>query len=61
MGLIREPLEVDFEFESQPLTVEEKKKISSYIKEFKAKNSEKKNRIIRRLKNAKPRKKVVAS
>lgn len=44
MGLIREPLEVDFEFDPRPLTKEEKEKISNYIKEYKAKHSGKQAR-----------------
>ena len=30
MGLIKEPLNVDFEFDPKPLTNEEKEKISKY-------------------------------
>ncbi|MCY7290755.1 MAG: hypothetical protein LH615_01095 [Ferruginibacter sp.] len=39
MGLIREPLEVDFEVIPSLLTEEEKLKISNYIKAFKAKKN----------------------
>jgi predicted RNA-binding protein with RPS1 domain len=51
MGLIREPLNVDFEVEPKMLTKEEKEKISKYIKEFqlsetaKQKNTTKKKTI----------------
>lgn len=41
MGLIREPLDVDFEVDPRPLTREEKEQISNYIKAYKAKNSRK--------------------
>lgn len=37
MGLIREPLDVDFTVDSRPLTEEEQKAISSYIQAQKAK------------------------
>lgn len=37
MGLIKEPLDVDFEVESRPLTKEEEKAISEFIKVDKAK------------------------
>lgn len=47
MGIIREPLDVDFYVESRPLTKEEQKKISDYIKSDKQKrkriNASKKN------------------
>ena len=36
MGLIKEPLDVDFEVDPRPLTEEEKKQISNYIKAYKA-------------------------
>ena len=39
MGLIREPLDVDFEFDPRPLTEEEKIQISNYIKAYKAKHA----------------------
>lgn len=42
MGLIREPLDVDFEVDPRPLTKEEQQQISNYIKAYKAKHSEKK-------------------
>ena len=41
MGLIKEPLNVDFEFDPKPLTNEEKEKISKYIRAYKAKNTQK--------------------
>ena len=45
MGLIREPLEVDFEFDPSPLTEKEKEEISNYIKAYKARSSKKINSI----------------
>lgn len=38
MGLIKEPLDVDFEVDPRPLTKEEKEKISTYIRQYKAKH-----------------------
>lgn len=38
MGLIREPLDVDFTVDPRPLTEEEQKAISSYIQAQKAKD-----------------------
>lgn len=37
MGIIKEPLEIDFEVENRPLTKEEEKIISSFIKNAKGK------------------------
>lgn len=37
MGLIREPLDVDFYVDPRPLTIEEQKMISDYIKSDKLK------------------------
>jgi len=45
MGLIREPKDVDFYVEPRPLTIEDEKAISDYIKADKQK---------RRKKNTKP-------
>jgi len=41
MGLIREPLEVDFFVDPRPLTEKEKKKISDFIKADKDKRKSK--------------------
>jgi hypothetical protein len=60
MGLIREPLEVDFEFDPRPLTKEEKEKISNYIRAYKAKHSVVGIPKTRTVKSVKPRKKVLA-
>ena len=45
MGLIREPLDVDFVVDPRPLTKEEKEAISKYIREYKAKHSDKKKPV----------------
>lgn len=37
MGIIKEPLEIDFEVENRPLTKDEEKLISDYIKSQKEK------------------------
>ena len=42
MGLIREPLEVDFYVDPRPLTEKEKKMISDFIKADKKKRKSKK-------------------
>ncbi len=47
MGLIKEPLEVDFLVDSRPLTKEEEIAISEYIKADKAKRELKKKRKIK--------------
>ena len=43
MGLIREPLDVDFYVDPTPLTKEEREAISKYIREYKAKHAVKKS------------------
>lgn len=42
MGFIKEPKGVDFLIQSEPLTDREKKEISKYIADYKAKNKKKK-------------------
>ena len=59
MGLIKEPLNVDFEFDPKPLTNEEKEKISKYIRAYKAKNTQKLTSI-KKTSRLSTRKKVVA-
>ena len=59
MGLIKEPLNVVFEFDPKPLTNEEKDKISKYIKAYKAKNAQKATSI-KKANRLSTRKKVVA-
>lgn len=44
MGLIREPLNVDFYVDPRPLTKEEREKISRHILEYKAKMAQQKRR-----------------
>jgi hypothetical protein len=60
MGLIREPLEVDFEFDPRPLTKDEKEQISTYIKAYKIKHSDEDIETTRTTKSVKPRRKVPA-
>jgi hypothetical protein len=43
MGLIREPLDVDFYVDPTPLTKEEREKISQHIREYKQKMAKKKS------------------
>lgn len=47
MGLIKEPLDVDFEVDSRPLTKEEQLAISEFIKEDKAKRAMLEKRLIK--------------
>ena len=44
MGLIKEPLDVDFYVDPRPLTKEERGKISQHIREYKAKMAKQKSR-----------------
>jgi len=44
MGLVREPLDVDFVVEPKPLTQKEKASVSQYIREYKAKQAKKTTR-----------------
>jgi hypothetical protein len=44
MGLIKEPLGVDFYVESKPLTAKEREMISQHIREYKAKIAKWKSR-----------------
>jgi len=48
MGLIKEPLDVDFVVDSRPLTEAEKKAISEFIKADKEKRLAKKKRLTKR-------------
>lgn len=52
MGLIKEPLDVDFVVESRPLTKAEEKAISECIKADKEKRLAKKKRLTKRIENA---------
>ena len=47
MGLIREPLDVDFVVESRPLTKAEEKAISDFIRADKEKRTQKEERKTR--------------
>ena len=44
MGLIKEPLVVDFEVDPKPLTQKEKEAISKYILDYKTKQAKKQKR-----------------
>jgi len=46
MGLIREPLDVDFYVDSRPLTKEERAKISKHIREYKEKMAKRKSKRV---------------
>lgn len=59
MGLIREPLDVDFEFDPRPLTEKEKEQISNYIKAYKENQSVKAKSVKQKLKTVKSRKKQI--
>ena len=52
MGLIREPLEVDFYVDPRPLTKAEREKISQHIREYKARMAKRKNRTVSSKKRA---------
>jgi len=41
MGLIKEPLDIDFYVDTEPLTDEERVMISKYIQEYKARHKKK--------------------
>ena len=49
MGIVREPLEIDFEVENRPLTKEEEKLISEFIK------AEKEKMRLKQTKTTKPK------
>ncbi|MFI5133139.1 MAG: hypothetical protein ACHQEB_02330 [Chitinophagales bacterium] len=44
MGLIKEPLDVDFYVDPRPLTKKEREAISKHIREYKEKMAKRKNR-----------------
>ncbi|MBW7838065.1 MAG: hypothetical protein H3C36_00175 [Chitinophagaceae bacterium] len=50
MGIIREPLDVDFVVDSRPLTKEEEKAISDFIKSHKEKQKSKKKKARKSIK-----------
>lgn len=53
MALIKEPLDVDFFVEPQPLSNTERKAISDFIKNYKKNNPKKRNRKMVAKKSAK--------
>lgn len=53
MGIIREPLDVDFVVDSRPLTEEDRKAISEYIKKYKEEQSKKQNKTVSRTRTKK--------
>lgn len=50
MGLIKEPLDVDFYVDPTPLTEEEAAMISKYIQEYKARRKKKASEVSRTIK-----------
>ena len=60
MGLIREPLDVDFTVDPRPLSKEEREQISNYIIAYKAKHANREFPKNKTHKNLPSRKKVVA-
>ena len=55
MGYIKEPEGVDFIIQSKPLTDKERKEISKFIQEYKAKNADKKSVRKLRTSSSKPK------
>lgn len=55
MGYIKEPKGVDFIIQSKPLTDKERKEISKFIQEYKAKNANKKSVRKSRTSSSKPK------
>jgi len=51
MGLIREPLDVDFFVDPKPLTKKEQDLISEYIRKYKKKHAKNDKRSVRKIKN----------
>lgn len=58
MGYIKEPEGVDFIIQSKPLTNKERKEISKFIEEYKAKNAVKK--LVRKSKTSSTKPKALA-
>jgi len=54
MGLIKEPLDVDFVVDPRPLTEKERKMISDFIKADKMKKAKTINRLTKRKKEQNP-------
>ena len=57
MGYIKEPEGVDFIIQSKPLTDKERKEISKFIQEYKAKNTDKKS--VRKLRTSSSKPKIL--
>ena len=55
MGYIKEPEGVDFIIQSKPLTDKERKEITKFIQDYKAKNADKKSVKKSRTSSIKPR------
>lgn len=58
MGYIKEPEGVDFIIQSKPLTNKERKEISKFIQDYKAKNARKKT--VGKLRRSSPKEKNLA-
>lgn len=58
MGYIKEPEGVDFIIKSKPLTDKERKEISKFIEDYKAKYSKKKS--VKKLRTSSSKKKTLA-
>ena len=58
MGLIKEPLDVDFYVQSKPLTQKEREAISQHIREYKEKIAKQKSRRLSVKKKASIKSKV---
>jgi hypothetical protein len=54
MGLIREPLDVDFYVDSKPLTAKERLAISQHIRDYKKKMTKRKSKKNTQKKTASP-------
>jgi hypothetical protein len=50
MGLIKEPLDIDFYVDPEPLTAEEKIAISKYIQDYKTKKTKKQSLVSQSIK-----------
>jgi hypothetical protein len=50
MGLIKEPLDIDFYVDTEPLTDEERAMISKYIQDYKARHKKKTIEVTRSIK-----------
>jgi hypothetical protein len=55
MGLIKEPINIDFFVDSEPLTEKEKLAISKFIQEYKTKKAKKQSLVSKSIKIVKKR------